>query len=486
MNLIAAGIDYSMADIDEREGFSLTTSQKISLYQKLKERSDLVGVVILSTCNRMEVFFSCNENQHAPNPFKIICEILNKDFTCYQNIYRIYNGDDVIRHLCLLSCGAESQIFGEDQIITQVKDAITFAREQNAADSILEVVFRSAITCGKRIRTDMNLTKKNIAISDKVIETIRVNQLPIQNILVIGNGKMGRRAAEDLVEKGFNVYMTVRQYKYKEVEIPNGVTCIEYGERYDYIEKTDAVVSATLSPHFTIEREKLAKSSMYPLYYFDLAVPRDIEKSVEELNGVKIYDVDMLSGGEGIDSRKEKIKEMEAYIEKYKADIYKWEKYHNQSVTEGKKIQHMHFPLFIKTENQKVLIVGGGRIARRRIKTLLKFNFNIVVIAPETEDEIKNLADSNKITLITRDYCKQDLSGACFVVAATNNRTVNHNVAMDAKAQKIPVSAADCKEECDFYFPAIIERENIVIGVVGDGTNHKKVAEAAAKIRNEL
>ena len=140
----------------------------------------------------------------------------------------------------------------------------------------------------------------------------------------------------------------------------------------------------------------------------------------------------------------------------------------------------MHFPMFIDLHGRKVLVAGAGRIALRRIRVLLSFGARVTVVAPEGKDV------PEEVTWLRRPYAPEDLSGAFLAVAATDSREVNHQVGVDAGKLNIPVSVADCLEECTFFFPAVCQGENLVAGVVSDGTHHHETARAARAIRKTL
>lgn len=143
------------------------------------------------------------------------------------------------------------------------------------------------------------------------------------------------------------------------------------------------------------------------------------------------------------------------------------------------------FPLFINLNGQKVVLIGGGTVASRRINTLLSFGANITLISPDFAD-FHNFSHG-EITWLQREYIEGDLDGAVLAVTATDNREVNHIVAEEAKKRGIPISVADHYEESTFYFPAICKSENLICGVVSvDGKAHKKVAKGAVAIRKTL
>ena len=140
----------------------------------------------------------------------------------------------------------------------------------------------------------------------------------------------------------------------------------------------------------------------------------------------------------------------------------------------------MHFPMFFDLTDRKVLVVGCGNIALRRISVLLSFGAKVTVVAPQMKEQPAGAV------YIQRGYEEKDLTGCFFCVAATDDRRVNHQVYLDAKARGIPASIADCLEECSFFFPAICRGEDLVAGVVSDGTHHHKTARAARAIREAL
>ena len=141
---------------------------------------------------------------------------------------------------------------------------------------------------------------------------------------------------------------------------------------------------------------------------------------------------------------------------------------------------HPRFPLFIDLTGKKVVLIGGGTIASRRIATLRLFGCDITVVAPELKCSAQGL------TYLPRTYVTGDLRGAALAVAATDNREVNHAVWQEAQALGIPISVADCEAECGFYFPAICTGENLVAGVVSTGKDHHRTARAAREIRKVL
>ena len=142
------------------------------------------------------------------------------------------------------------------------------------------------------------------------------------------------------------------------------------------------------------------------------------------------------------------------------------------------------FPLFVSLSGKTVTVVGAGKIASRRIKVLLEYGARIRVIAPQICEEIRALSGS--LEIIEREYEGGDVSGSFMVIAATDSREVNQKAGADAKAEGINVSVADSREECSFYFPAVIRKGSISIGLVSDGSDHAAAARTAGELREYL
>lgn len=150
-----------------------------------------------------------------------------------------------------------------------------------------------------------------------------------------------------------------------------------------------------------------------------------------------------------------------------------------------------YFPMFIDIEGKHILVVGAGKIALRRVQTLLQFRARIKVIAKEIPKEQKEafhlLVSEGKIVLEEKAFEESDLTEALFLVlAATNVKKLNHEICMLCRKRKILANTATDRTDCDFYFPAVAVQEELVVGITGDGSNHRKVAETAARIRKVL
>ena len=288
MSIFMLGIDHNMAPVDIRALFAFTRKNTGEALLKLKKEPGICGCIILSTCNRLELWVSTEENE-KPELYQWLCRLKGIEGEEYRE------NEEAVEHLFYLTSGLKSQILGEDQILTQVKDALSFAREEFTTDSVLEVLFRMAVTAGKKIKTEVPFSHGNPSVIHQAIRFLEEGGYHVRNkvCMVIGNGEMGKMAAQTLREAGADVTVTIRQYRSGVVNIPVGCSRINYGERMDYLPECDLVVSATASPNYTLTEELFEDVRVErPMILIDLAVPRDIDPEIRKKENITLYDMD--------------------------------------------------------------------------------------------------------------------------------------------------------------------------------------------------
>ena len=538
------GLDWRKAPIGLREALSFTRSRVVELDRLLRAAEGVEGCVLLSTCNRTELYLSCASGAE-PEPGALLCAAAGLPYAPFAGAFVTRTGEEAARHLMEVAGGLRSQIWGEDQILTQVKGAAAAAREAGTADGVLEILFRNAAAAGKEIKTKVPLTGVPRSAAQSAVERLArdAGGLEGKRALVIGNGEMGRLSAALLHRLGCAVTVTLRTYRHGETVVPAGCAVAPYEERYAAMKGVDLLLSATTSPHYTISARELAAVEDHPRLLADLAIPRDIEPAVGELPGVTLYNVDSL----GVDTRREGPAAAAEIVERHLEQMAQWENYRSclpglervkQAVAArvlstdldgpearglvelavgravdllsgalkenltpeelercARKIEvhtaakprwplpeqrPLRFPLFVNLAGEKAVVVGGGAVACRRAEVLSRFGAEVTVIAPRCKNPPQGIQWEG------RPYAPGDLAGAALAVAATDDRAVNRAVGEEARALGIPVSVADCPEECTFFFPAVCTGENLVAGVIGRGDDHARTARAARAIRSAL
>lgn len=222
----------------------------------------------------------------------------------------------------------KSKIFGEDQIITQVNQALTLAREAETVDVVLEKAFQMAVTAAKKIKSEVYITCVKTSVIENMMENLQKELGSLEDIrcMVIGNGKIGRLACERLLEAGAKVTITLRQYKCGEIDVEDGCETIDYRERYEKIPACQVVVSATSSPHHTIHYDDAISflGDGKKRVYIDLAVPRDISERLKEYPSLALYNIDDLGGVQQDKVNNEAVRRALEIIEEYKQEYMVW------------------------------------------------------------------------------------------------------------------------------------------------------------------
>ena len=276
MKLCMAGIDAS-APFEEREKLSLVRGQVQAMLPRIAEQTGCAAV-LLATCSRTELYLHAEGERALPDPAEALCRAAGVAASAFVTRRE---GADAVRHLMHVAAGMQSQIFGDDQIVSQVEDAVALAREAKTTDAVLDTLFRRAVTAGKRVRTETRLTGVPASAAEVGVRRAErfFGSLAGRRAVVIGNGEMGRLAARALVRAGSEVTVTLRTYRHGETLVPQGCGTVPYDRRLDAIEGADLVVSATTSPHFTLTAAQMQTLLCPPRLLLDLAMPRDIEST---------------------------------------------------------------------------------------------------------------------------------------------------------------------------------------------------------------
>lgn len=319
------------ADITVREKFSFTKDKLLAVLREYKSLEGIEGITIISTCNRTEVYVSVDENQNY-NIAEILCNALGQDYGVYKKYFFQSEDNTALNYLCFVGAGAYSQILGDDQIITQVREALEYSRSNGFTDSFLETFFRTAIGAAKEIKTKVILrdVKASSAPHKAILKLKELSDLSKQKVLVIGNGQMGRLTSELLIKEKASVTVTLREYKKGVIYVPNGASTIPYSKRYEAMETVNIVVSATTSPHHTIHYDDCVNLKSFPKIMLDLALPRDIDPKITNLD-CKLFTIDDLGDRQdGLSTDKKQ--SADEIVKKHTERYYKWVAYKREAV----------------------------------------------------------------------------------------------------------------------------------------------------------
>lgn len=302
MYILLAGISHKTAPVELREKMALQGKSLKEAYDELKQSKVLEGMVILSTCNRTEVYATARVLERGVQELKgfffrrlgLPQEELDK--TLYTP-----NCEEAVLHLFRVAAGLESMVIGETQVLGQVKDAYLMAVEEGASDAVLNTLFQKAIYVGKKARTDTGLDRHAVSVSYAAVELAKqvFGSLTGRTVLVVGAGEMSELAVEYLKANGVSsVVVSNRSYERARCLAERfGGEVLPFDRLGAYLNHADIVISCTAANHYVLKTEDIKEwiaTREIPLLLIDIAVPRDIEPEVKSLPGVYLYDIDDL------------------------------------------------------------------------------------------------------------------------------------------------------------------------------------------------
>lgn len=302
MHVLMLGLSHVSTPVAVREQASMSLSSIPQHLSHLLHRPQILETVILSTCNRTEIYavvetldggraslaqFLCSETNLSPATVEAHAEYLD--------------GDEAMSHLFRVTAGLESLVLGEGQILSQVKEAHGKALECGAAGAILDRLFRAAVTAGKRARTETDIARGAVSISSAAVELARqaLGDLRGRSILLLGAGKMSKLAAKLFAGYGIeNIIVSNRSVESAaELAKQVGGTTLPWIDMAASLTRVDVVLCGTGAPHHVIELadvEHLLRDRERPLLMIDISVPRNLDPKLRQLPCLTLFDIDDL------------------------------------------------------------------------------------------------------------------------------------------------------------------------------------------------
>jgi len=333
MPLFALGINHQTASVDLREKVAFPPEVLLGAYQELLTQRNVLEAVIVSTCNRTEIY--CNLSLHnSETVIKWFCSFhqiaeskLSKSLYCYYD-------EEAVQHLFRVSCGLDSLVLGEPQILGQIKQAFATARQAKSVDKIVHKLFQHTFTVAKRVRTETQIGANAISVAFAAVCLAKqiFSDLSKSRVLLIGAGETIELVGKYLIEHQVPNITIANRTLSRAMELVDqfNAQAITLGEIPNHLAQTDIVISSTASPlpiigKGMVERSLKARRHQ-PILFIDIAVPRDIEPEVAGLNDAYLYSVDDLHGiiEENKQARQVAAIEAEKIIEECIVDFTSW------------------------------------------------------------------------------------------------------------------------------------------------------------------
>jgi glutamyl-tRNA reductase len=323
----SVGLSYKKADAEVRGKFSLDAKAKTRLLEQAKSEG-IESLIVTSTCNRTEIY------GFAEHPFqliKLICENSLGTVEEFQKVGFVYKNQEAINHMFRVGTGLDSQILGDFEIISQLKNSFAESRSFGLINTFLDRLINAVIQASKRIKNETEISSGATSVSFASVQYIikNVENISSKNILLFGTGKIGRNTCENLVKHTKNEHITlINRTKDKAEKLAGKLNLIvkDYSELHLELQKADVVVVATGAQNPTVEKAILNLKK--PLLILDLSIPKNVNEDVKELDGVTLIHMDHLAQmtDETLEKRKAHIPAAEAIIEETKEEFITWTK----------------------------------------------------------------------------------------------------------------------------------------------------------------
>lgn len=325
MAIVVIGLSHRSAPVLVRERFAFAEARIPVALQLLKDAGIISEGVIVSTCNRVEIYVSTQLPEERIFPelqeFLVTCHDYRDPLT--DEIYKLGEPHSV-EHLFKVACGLDSMVLGETEILGQLKKAYDLALNSGYTGPRLNKAFQRAFNVAKQVRTETNIQRGSVSVGSAAVELAQkvFADLSKTTVLVIGAGDTSEKTARSLASRGAGTLLVTNRSHEKAVALANdlGGRAIPFDSWEEDFANVDIIISSTSAPGYVIDRTRLAPllklRKNRPLFLVDIAVPRDIEPEVNRMNNVYLYNIDdlQLIADNYLKQRKEEVARCELII----------------------------------------------------------------------------------------------------------------------------------------------------------------------------
>ena len=333
MKIVVIGTNHKIAPVCYREHLSFSPEALPKALKELIEQDGIHEGIILSTCNRVEIYAITNElKETAPFDFLTSYHGLDKR-TLSEMTYR-YEGLEAIKHLFSVTASLDSMVVGETQISGQVKAAFEAALEAGSTGEGLNRLFAKASSLQKRIRTETNIGAGAVSVSYAAVQLANkiLGAIVDKSVLIIGAGEMAELTVQHIVAKGASQVFVVNRTYERAAQLAERFhgKALPFDEQLEFLLEADIAVSSTSAPNYIIEQNELnelmKKRRHRPLFLIDIAVPRDIAPDVNCIENVYLYNIDdlQLVVNANQKQRQKEAKKVEKIIDEEAQNFYSW------------------------------------------------------------------------------------------------------------------------------------------------------------------
>ncbi|PRO64922.1 glutamyl-tRNA reductase [Alkalicoccus urumqiensis] len=334
MHILVTSLNYKSTPVEIREKFTFQDDLEAALEQ-LRHSKSILECVLVSTCNRTELYVVADQLHTGRYYTKLFLQewfgIPKEEFSHY---LQVREDEHAIEHLFRVSCGLDSMVLGETQILGQVRESFELARKAGTTGTVFNQLFRQAVTVAKRGHSETKIGENAVSVSYAAVELGRkiFGGFEDKKVLVMGAGKMSELTARHLTSSGVSDITVMNRTKSRAAELAErfsgkaeSMEALEESLQY-----TDILISSTGSNNYVLTRENVSslikKRRGRPLFLVDIAVPRDLDPELAELDDVYLYDIDDLQGivNANLEERREEAEKIELMIEEELVAFSQW------------------------------------------------------------------------------------------------------------------------------------------------------------------
>ncbi|MDP1511362.1 glutamyl-tRNA reductase [Paenibacillus sp. CMAA1739] len=335
MHIVVVGLNYRTAPVEVRERFTFAEQDLPKALEQLKLTKSVLEGVVVATCNRTEIYVVVDRLHMCGYFIRSFMEqwfgIPRDQFT--QHLY-IYEDEQAIRHLFRVTCGLDSMVIGETQILGQVKNAFLQAQSQKITATWFNMLFKQAVTLGKRAHSETSIGESAVSVSYAAVELGKriFGMFTDKKVLILGAGKMSELTVKHLYSGGAAEVIVANRTLSRAEDLAskfNG-TPVTMEEGINRLADVDIVISSTGAQGYILDRSRVEASmkrrQSRPLFMIDIAVPRDLDPAIGDLQNVFLYDIDDLEGivESNLEMRRTEAAKIEHMIEDELSEFYQW------------------------------------------------------------------------------------------------------------------------------------------------------------------
>ncbi len=334
-DILLIGINHKTAPIELRECMAFSKDEASTAIDALRRIAAIHEALLYSTCNRVEMLMVADDRSHALGTAKKFLSDFNKiPISEFEDSLYVHANDDAVRHLFRVAASLDSMVVGEPQILGQIKEAYRSAAQAKSAGVILNRLMHRAFFVAKRVRTETGIGDRAVSISFAAVELARkiFGNLEDKRVLLIGAGEMAELAVEHLIRNQVRETLVANRTFANGLELARRFSgkAIRFEEIAEHLRTVDIIISSTGAPGFVITRDMVKPvirvRRRRPIFFIDIAVPRDIDPEINRLDNAYVYDIDDLKGiiEENIEDRQKEAVKGERIIDEAVIRFREW------------------------------------------------------------------------------------------------------------------------------------------------------------------